>query len=419
MVMTLVGLLLPLGATGDWGSPRPASRTPLQTPGEDIFDLTTFGAVGDGVTDDGPALQSALNAVAQAGGGTLCVPAGRYAIVTPVLKDFSGSAASLTILGVASSTLVNTQGTGKELTRGLDLTSEFVIRTGVATTALSLRGLESLVISDMVFIGTQEASTDAHIALGIYAVADAALRHCEFYGLSTRAEGGAVVHADNSRLTIDRTVFLGCTGNSGVRNSVVLNTTWKGFSVTETIFADYGQRPNYWGKLGLAAAYSWIMVGNTAPASRLSRRREAIIRNVFLDEGGFFGISVDPDFYNQQGAAIDLVHISDLRMNVSSLNAAGLYLNRARRVLIERAKFGYSRLADSAVTLVNVGEATLDRLECLAAANRIRADGKTGTLTVINSIYTHLASQAQTTKVITTDTEDEDPVQCLRQQYRH
>ncbi|MGZ5492006.1 MAG: glycosyl hydrolase family 28-related protein [Thermoanaerobaculia bacterium] len=409
--MTLVGLSLPLGATDHWVPLRTASSTPLQTPGEDIFDLTTFGAVGDGVTDDGPALQSALNAVAQAGGGALCVPAGRYAIITPVLKNFSGSAASLTILGVASLTPVNTQGTAGGSTRGLDLTSELVIRTGAATTALSLRGLKSLVISDMVFIGTQEASTDALITLGIYGVAHAAIRHCEFYGLSTLEAGGAVVHADNSRLTIDRTVFLGCTGNSGVRNSVVLNTTWKGLSVTETVFMDFGQRPNYWGKLGLAAAYSWIMVGNTAPASRLSPRREAIIRNVFLDEGGFFGISADPDFYDQQSAPIDLVHISDLRMNVSSLNASGIYLRRARRVLIERAKFGYSRFADSAVALVNVGEATLDRLECLAAANRIRADGSTGKLTVINSIYTHLASRAKTTKVITTDTEDEDPVQ--------
>ncbi|MGZ5477361.1 MAG: glycosyl hydrolase family 28-related protein, partial [Thermoanaerobaculia bacterium] len=137
--MTLVGLSLPLGA-------RTASSTPLQTPGEDIFDLTTFGAVGDGVTDDGPALQSALNAVAQAGGGALCVPAGRYAIITPVLKNFSGGS-SLTILGVASLTPVNTQGTAGGSTRGLDLTSELVIRTGAATTALSLRGLKSLVIS--------------------------------------------------------------------------------------------------------------------------------------------------------------------------------------------------------------------------------------------------------------------------------
>src|SRR5512132_4075392 len=54
---------------------------------EDVFNLTDFGGVGDGVTDDGPALQNALDAMAQAGGGTLFVPAGRYAIITPVQKN--------------------------------------------------------------------------------------------------------------------------------------------------------------------------------------------------------------------------------------------------------------------------------------------------------------------------------------------
>ena len=98
-------------------------------------------------------------------------------------------------------------------------------------------------------------------------------------------------------------------------------------------------------------------------------------------------------------------------------DAAGIYITRTKRVLIERAKFGLSRFADAAVSLVDIGEATLDKLECLDAANRIRANGGTGRLTVINSIYTHLDSQAQTTEVITTNTEDEDPVQYVRQQY--
>ncbi|HEX8352419.1 MAG TPA: glycosyl hydrolase family 28-related protein, partial [Pyrinomonadaceae bacterium] len=65
-----------VGASGGSrrGSPAPGAAATLV--------LTDFGAAGDGVTDDGPALQAALDALAAAGGGTLLVPAGRYAIVT-------------------------------------------------------------------------------------------------------------------------------------------------------------------------------------------------------------------------------------------------------------------------------------------------------------------------------------------------
>ena len=43
---------------------------------ETIFNLADFGAVGDGVADDGPALQSALDAIEVTGGGTLFIPPG-------------------------------------------------------------------------------------------------------------------------------------------------------------------------------------------------------------------------------------------------------------------------------------------------------------------------------------------------------
>ncbi|HZI87831.1 MAG TPA: glycosyl hydrolase family 28-related protein, partial [Pyrinomonadaceae bacterium] len=151
---------LSLGITGESASPSAAKTASVRSLDGPVFDLSTFGAVGDGVANDGPALQQALNAIAQEGGGTLFVPAGRYAITTPVFKDFTGTGASLTILGVASSTPVNADGDGAALTRGLDLTSEFVIRTGLSTTALTLRGLDSLLISDMVFIGTPGVATD-------------------------------------------------------------------------------------------------------------------------------------------------------------------------------------------------------------------------------------------------------------------
>src|SRR6476661_7436115 len=69
--------------------------------------LSDFGAVGDGVADDGPALQAALDSLAANGGGTLLVPAGKYAIATPVSVNFSGAGPSISIKGVESSTQVD------------------------------------------------------------------------------------------------------------------------------------------------------------------------------------------------------------------------------------------------------------------------------------------------------------------------
>lgn len=51
------------------------------------LDVKTFGAIGDGVTPATAALQAAIDAVAQAGGGTVYVPAGRYATGTLHLRS--------------------------------------------------------------------------------------------------------------------------------------------------------------------------------------------------------------------------------------------------------------------------------------------------------------------------------------------
>ncbi len=44
----------------------------------DRADVRTFGATGDGITNDAPAIQSAIDAAANAGGGTVYLPAGMY-----------------------------------------------------------------------------------------------------------------------------------------------------------------------------------------------------------------------------------------------------------------------------------------------------------------------------------------------------
>ena len=44
------------------------------------YDVRTYGAKADGTTNDAPAIQSAIDACATAGGGTVLVPAGKYLI---------------------------------------------------------------------------------------------------------------------------------------------------------------------------------------------------------------------------------------------------------------------------------------------------------------------------------------------------
>jgi hypothetical protein len=74
----LAAVLVHVGATL---SAAPASSTQSQDPGstENVFDVSAFGAVGDSIADDTPAIQHAIDAAARAsGGGTVYFPADTY-----------------------------------------------------------------------------------------------------------------------------------------------------------------------------------------------------------------------------------------------------------------------------------------------------------------------------------------------------
>ena len=379
--------------------------------------LRDFGATGDGVTDDGPAFQKALDTLADAGGGTLFIPAGKYVIATPVAKDFSGLASSITITGVESLTMPAppTAG-GDQLCLGLDLTSEIYPRTGFDQVALSISGLRNLVVKEIGFIGTEGARTDAAVTLLMTDIDKAQLKHNEFYGLITLYPGGAIVEAIRTDLEISLSKFLGSTATSGFYIPVVENREWRGVTVTDTTFLDYGTRELF-SKTGIAAPISWINIGNAAPPTNTSPRREVVLRNVFLDEGGYWGFTSLPYRNLPPSAPIDLIYVTGLVMNVSNFDQFGHNLYDARRVLIEKSRYGYSQNAMAAIALRNIGNAILDKLECVADADHIFADHDTGTLTVINSIFAQLDSTAQNTITINTPTDDDDPVQYVRKRF--
>jgi hypothetical protein len=370
------------------------------------INLTEFGAVGDGVTDDGPALQRALDVLWGAGGGTLFVPAGHYAIITPVSREFAGRAAHLIIHGEPSPNPPPFAGNGS----GLNLSSEFVIATGETADALHLKGLDALLIEDVAFAGVPGASTDARITLNLSDIKDATVHRVEFYGLASLNAGGAILQAYHSALKIDGAAFLGCTTSSSVQASLVQNILWQGVSVTNSKFIDYGTRTDFYSKTVQAPPYSWIAIDAPAPRTNLEPRREALIRHVILDEGALMGVTCLPT------TPIDLLFIQDLQMNVSNLGAFGVYVDNVKDLLIDTSHFGWSHNAGAAILLGTVDEAILSSVECVAGADRIAAGQATRQLTIINSTYNHLDSSAQKTSVLKT-TAESDPLRYLNQRY--
>jgi hypothetical protein len=210
-------------------------------------------------------------------------------------------------------------------------------------------------------------------------------------------------------------MFLGSATNGGAYAPIVENLEWYGFHISNSIFIDYGLR-SFFGKMGLGAPLSWINFGAVAPRTAESSRREIVIRDTFLDEGGWIGITAYPHRWGWPNDPIDLLYISGLKMNVSNLGTAGHQLFNVSNVLIENSHYGWSHNAVAAIDINRTNHAILDKLTCIEDADRIRADGETARLTVINSDFGGLDSLAQTTTVLETSP-DEDPVQYVRQQF--
>jgi polygalacturonase len=62
-----------------------------------VINVKTFGAKGDGVTDDTAAIQAAVDYVFSAGGGTLAFPTGTYRVTT-IVKVWT-SAITINLVG--------------------------------------------------------------------------------------------------------------------------------------------------------------------------------------------------------------------------------------------------------------------------------------------------------------------------------
>jgi hypothetical protein len=78
------------------------------------FDVRAYNAKGDGVTDDTAAIQSALDAAADLGGGTVFLPAGTYVITSSLVVGtyviLAGAGSARTMIDMSSAQMENSAG---------------------------------------------------------------------------------------------------------------------------------------------------------------------------------------------------------------------------------------------------------------------------------------------------------------------
>ena len=125
---------------------------------EQTVSVKDFGAAGDGVTDDTAAIQAAIDAVGAAGGGTVFVPTGVYAISNTICLGNGGS-------GLASTYSINFIGEGGSPFQSNVSNTEFlwVGAVGFTGSMLKICGLISGVRVEGIYLNGQKNIFDGFV----------------------------------------------------------------------------------------------------------------------------------------------------------------------------------------------------------------------------------------------------------------
>ncbi len=217
------------GATGATGPAGPAG------PGYAVFDVTAYGAVGDGTTDDGPAIQAAILAAVAAGGGRVYFPrtSASWRIMTEVSSVISGTVGPHV-------TLCGERGGGP-------------IRVAAATAINGFRfdGFATIDFENLTFV---EEASDPGVSALWYTLSTSlrsTVRNCEFVGISST---GSILSALAIFSQWENCTFGGCTSPAGF--NVALGTSSN--VVRDCHFIDYANfRSTFYSKSPKGNA-AWI-----------------------------------------------------------------------------------------------------------------------------------------------------------------
>jgi hypothetical protein len=370
---------------------------PLKIADTIAVSVRDYGATGDGITDDGPAVRAAMAAVANAstmGMKKLFWPAGQYRISSNVDNLGFGYAPvtyqpGLTMEGVGSgSVIIADVGAGNALFR-FDNFLHFVVRN------LLFRGFTTSHFTDCGWLGI------------VGSIQMAVFEDCTFLGIGA---DDRVLWTINSDIILERCDF---DGSVGV-NSVLKFDPWSKVELNDINFSDnatFGAAGI--GKVGGNANQNipgaWLEVGTTGPLNNAYSQGTVTLRHVRCDENAYAAIKI-----NGGGVVIQRVLLEDVNASAClQAGAAGVPVVDIRVCnYVEFKGFwagelgGGGALQRDAISLVNVSRTLLNWVQVATIANdanRIVADSDCIELHLKNMIqgtnYRTLASSAKATHI--------------------
>lgn len=337
-----------------------------------------FGLVGNGVVDDGPALQAAGDSAIASGAGGLRLPAGRYRIATPVSWVGQSGMRAFGLYG---------EGFGTKL----------LPETGEEAPMLRFAAFDTVEISRLTVIGRPGARTDALSAIQLYRVAHTSILNSHFYGVSSLVAGGAIVDARLTDLLVERCMFRGCTTHSGLNTPIIDNNDWRGLTVRSSRFIDYGTIDGiFHSKTPMASSAGFVRLGLPASLDNALGQSEAVLDDVRVDEGCYRALFVHAN------KPIDAIHVRGLQVNGHvGTGATALHVQFTKRLHVESSWIGYRKNAGGrAIGLLAVDDAEIEDVNCVDQMGLITADNRCGTVRLTRSTYSSLQSNASLTVVV-------------------
>ncbi len=284
-------------------------------------DVASYATPNDGV-DDTAAFQSAINAVKNAGGGTITVSDGTW--------DINGR---LYLSGYVSYKFDGDKGS-------------IISIDNEAYQTFNVGNVNQIEFRDLIFIG-HPTGFDTWTLVYISASQQLRVTGCQFFGISAHT---ALFEIGSVDAVFDGNQF---EGSGGGLATIYANASMRNLKVLNSTFLDYANfNGTFYSK---PSGQAWVMAtGNVATINATAPTAIVIDGNRF-DEAPYSAITIT----NARS-----VTVRNTAINVSSYaTGAGIRLNNVRSGVIENSIFGYATLSRPAIVAQNSTQLRLENLE--------------------------------------------------------